>query len=75
MVFMEQQATRRTKQAQGVNVRVNDDTDRNRRMRNRTYGGVGGRPGQPDPLPDYLCDSFRVSLALPGSVFDGVWLT
>src|SRR6266581_8747522 len=24
----------------------------NRRMRNRTYGGVGGRPGRPGPLPD-----------------------
>lgn len=26
--------------------------DRKRRMRNRTYGVVGGRRGQPRPLPD-----------------------
>ena len=29
-------------------------TDSNRRIRNRTYGGVGGRGGQPPLLPDEL---------------------
>jgi hypothetical protein len=28
--------------------------DKNRRMRNRTYGGVGGRPGYPVPYPIVL---------------------
>ena len=30
----------------------------NRRMRNRTSGGVGGRRGQPRLLPDLVADLF-----------------
>ena len=51
-VPMGQQATRRTEQAQCDADPMVWVTDRKRRMRNRTYGVVGGRPGQPGPLPD-----------------------
>jgi hypothetical protein len=33
--------------------------DRNRRIGNRTYGGVGGRRGQPRMLPDFINPEVR----------------
>ncbi len=50
-VSIGRQATRRTKQAQGLEVRMNYMADGNRRMRNRTYGGVGGGRSIPAPYP------------------------
>ena len=37
----------------------------NRRMRNRTYGGVGGRWGQPHLLPDLFCTDFVKATPMP----------
>jgi hypothetical protein len=50
-VSIGRQAIRRTKQARCCEVRVSYAADRNRRMRNRTYGGVGGGRRIPAPYP------------------------